>query len=83
MSYYCVYIAECSDGTYYIGYTKNIERRIKEHNTSKKGAKYTSGRRPIILKYYETYKTISEALKREYQLKNLSRNEKQTLISTE
>ena len=76
-----VYIVECSDGTYYTGYTKNVERRIKEHNYSKKGAKYTRSRRPVQLRYVECYETKQEACRREYEIKKLSRIKKQLLIT--
>ncbi len=78
MAYY-VYLVECSDNTYYCGYTINLERRIDEHNDSIKGAKYTSGRRPVTLKYYEKYENLSEALKREHEIKQLPRKEKEKL----
>ena len=78
MAYY-VYLVECSDNTYYCGYTINLERRINEHNDSIKGAKYTSGRRPVTLKYYEAYENLSEALKREHEIKQLPRKEKEKL----
>ncbi len=77
---YYVYILECSDGTYYCGYTVDIKKRVEVHNTSKYGAKYTSGRRPVVLKYYAELSTLSEALRREYEIKKLSREEKLKLI---
>lgn len=80
MDYY-VYLLECADKTFYCGYTTNLNRRIKLHNTSKYGAKYTSGRRPVKLVYSEKFSTKSEALKREYEVKNLKREEKEKLIS--
>lgn len=79
---HCIYIVECRDGTYYTGYTNDIKKRIKAHNEGK-GAKYTSGRRPVTLKYTEKYKTKSEALKREYAIKQLTRVEKQKLFNME
>lgn len=75
-----VYIIECRDGTYYTGYTNDIKKRIKAHNDGK-GAKYTIGRRPVKLRYQESYKTKGEALKREYLIKQLTRLEKQKLFS--
>lgn len=74
-----IYIVECHDGTYYTGYTNDIKKRIKAHNEGK-GAKYTSGRTPVILRYKESYETKSEALKREYAIKQLTRLEKQSLF---
>lgn len=79
---YYVYIVQCSDGTYYTGYTTNLDKRIKAHNEGKTGAKYTRTRRPVILKYSENYKTLGEALKREYQLKKLTKQEKKHLITS-
>ncbi len=52
-----VYIVECSDGTYYTGYTTDVKRRLKEHNESPKGAKYTRARRPVTLCYQASYET--------------------------
>lgn len=76
------YILECADGSYYTGWTNDLERRVREHN-EKKGAKYTRGRTPVKLVYYETFETKSEALKREAAIKKLSRSEKDALIATE
>ncbi|MEJ6949523.1 GIY-YIG nuclease family protein [Natronospora cellulosivora (SeqCode)] len=73
------YIVECADGTYYTGYTTDVERRVKEHNQGK-GAKYTKARKPVALLHYEEFKTRSEAMKREYEIKNLSRQEKEAII---
>jgi putative endonuclease len=70
-----VYLLECSDGSYYTGITNNLDRRIKQHNKGK-GAKYTKGRGPVILKCYLLVATKSEALKIEYKIKKLSRSEK-------
>lgn len=73
---YFVYILECADRTLYTGTTNDIEKRILSHNTSKTGAKYTRGRRPVILKYSENCKTKSRALKREVVIKKLTKQEK-------
>lgn len=80
---YFVYIIECSDTTLYIGSTNNIEKRIIDHNISKNAAKYTRARRPVVLKYSESFETKSEALKREIALKKLSRTEKLKLITNQ
>ena len=78
---YFVYMVRCADDTLYTGITTNLERRVDEHNSSKKGAKYTRARRPVILVYSETYKTRSEASKREYFIKKkMNRQEKVSLI---
>jgi putative endonuclease len=75
-----VYLVQCSDMTLYCGYTKDLQRRVAEHNDSKKGAKYTRAKRPVVLVYSEEYATLSEALRREYQLKQLSNQAKKALI---
>ena len=58
---YYVYILECCDKSLYTGYTNHLEKRIKAHNEGK-GAKYTKGRRPVSLVYFESFQTKSEAL---------------------
>lgn len=78
--HYC-YILKCNDGSLYTGYTTDVQRRLKEHNDSPKGAKYTRSRRPCTLVYTEEFDTKSEAMKREYYIKNsLTRKEKEELI---
>ncbi len=79
MKYY-VYIVQCSDKTFYIGATNNLNKRLTDHNTSKYGAHYTKTRRPVVLVYSEDCKTLSKALKREHELKRLTRKEKLDLI---
>lgn len=74
-----IYIAECSDGTLYTGYTINLKKRIKAHNDGK-GAKYTRGRLPIVLKYHEEFILKSDALKREAEIKKMSKIRKIKLI---
>lgn len=81
-SCYFVYMLECVDGTYYTGFTIDLEKRVKAHNNLKTGAKYTKSRRPVILVYFETYASKSVALKREFVLKQLTREEKRALIQT-
>lgn len=76
---YFVYILRCSDDTLYTGIATDVLRRVKEHNESPKGAKYTSGRRPVVLIHKEVFATRSEATKREVAIKNLSRGEKLAL----
>lgn len=73
-----VYIVECCDGTLYTGYTTDIERRVGEHNAGN-GAKYTRGRTPVKLQHSETFDTKSDALAREYAIKQLPRSEKSAL----
>ncbi|MGM0471056.1 MAG: GIY-YIG nuclease family protein [Bacillota bacterium] len=74
------YILECADKTLYTGYTTDLERRIREHNSGN-GAKYTRGRRPVELVYSEEYATRSKAQQREYEIKQYSRQEKLELVS--
>lgn len=73
------YILKCRDGSLYTGWTTDLERRLKEHNSGK-GAKYTKSRRPVMLVYYETFDTKEEAMKREYAIKQLRRKDKLKLM---
>lgn len=76
-----VYIVRCSDGTFYCGQTTDLKRRIEEHSLGKsKSAKYTKSRRPVKLEYFERFKTAGKALKREAQIKQLTRKGKVELI---
>mgnify|MGYP002726533744 FL=1 len=74
-----MYILRCSDDTLYTGWTNNLEKRLKAHN-SKKGAKYTKNRLPAELVYYEEFETKQEAMSREWHVKRLSRSNKLKLI---
>jgi putative endonuclease len=74
-----VYVLECSDGTYYTGYTTDVQRRVAEHDAGE-GAKYTRGRTPVELRHTESYESKSAAMSREYELKQLSRAEKEALF---
>lgn len=74
---YFVYLLKCSDSTLYCGITKDLERRVKEHNgILKGGAKYTKGRRPAMLYYFEEADNLSLALKRESEIKKMKRRNK-------
>lgn len=75
------YIVECKDGTYYTGWTNKLEKRLKDHNDGN-GAKYTKSRLPVSLVYYEEFQTKEEAMRREYAIKRMTRNEKCSLISS-
>lgn len=77
MSY--TYIVKCADGTFYTGWTNNLETRVAAHNKGS-GARYTRSRLPVSLIYYESYETESQARKREYAIKRLSRQAKQELV---
>lgn len=74
------YIVECSDGTLYTGYTNDLEKRIKAHNSGK-GAKYTRSRLPVTLVYFEEYETKELAQSREWHIKRLTRAKKLELIA--
>jgi putative endonuclease len=80
---YFLYILKCSDQTFYTGITTNLDRRIKEHNNSKLGAKYTKVRRPINLVYSKEFLNRSVASIEEARIKKLSRSEKLNLIKVE
>ncbi len=80
MSYF-TYILQCSDDTLYIGSTPDLTKRLHEHNNLKSGAHYTKIRRPVELLYNESFETLSEARKRENELKKLTRKQKLELIS--
>lgn len=73
------YILKCSDGSLYTGWTNRLEERVKAHNEGR-GAKYTRGRRPVELVYYESLETKEEALRREYAIKQMNRTQKLLLI---
>ena len=73
------YIVKCSDETLYTGWTNNLKKRLEAHNSGK-GAKYTKNRRPVELVYFDEYDTKQEAMKREYAIKQLSRQKKLALI---
>ncbi|MGL5823157.1 MAG: GIY-YIG nuclease family protein [Sarcina sp.] len=75
-----VYVLECADGTLYTGWTNNIDERLKKHNCGK-GAKYTRARLPVKLRYFEEFNTKSDAMKREYSIKKLTREKKLKLIN--
>ncbi len=73
------YIARCADGTFYTGYTTDPKRREQAHNAGK-GAKYTRTRRPVAIIYTESFETKEEAMRREWEIKQLSRTQKETLL---
>jgi len=79
MSDWYVYILKCKDDSYYTGITKNLEKRIADH-VSGNGAKYTRGRAPLKLIHTEIFENRSSASKREFEIKKLSRIEKELLI---
>lgn len=80
MKQWCVYILQCGDGTLYTGMTDDFEKRLETHRSGK-GAKYTRGRTPLLPVYRQTCASMSEALKLEYAIKQLSREKKLALIA--
>jgi len=76
-----VYLLRCSDASLYTGITTDISQRLHEHNHSAKGAKYTRGRRPVSLVYKEKLSSRSLASKREYQIKQMNKSEKEQIVS--
>jgi putative endonuclease len=75
-----LYVVRCSDDTLYTGITTDLKRRLNEHNTSNRGAKYTKTRRPTNLVYYELYQSRSNAQKAEHKFKKLTRTQKEKII---
>ena len=75
-----VYLLRCADGTLYCGWTTDTGARLKAHNAGT-GAKYTRSRRPVTLVYTEECENRREALRREWQIKHMSRAEKENLIA--
>ena len=79
MAEWSVYLLRCADGTFYAGSTSDVEARVAAHNAGR-GAKYTSGRRPVAMVYVEECGSRSAALRREHALKRLTRTAKEALI---
>lgn len=77
---YFIYLLRCADNSLYCGQTIDLQRRIKEHNSIDSKSKYTRARRPLKLVYFEKCKTVSEALKREFEIKKMTKAKKETLI---
>ena len=75
------YILKCSDKSLYTGWTNNLDKRVEDHNSGK-GAKYTRSRRPVVLAYYEQFDTKEEAMRREWEIKRLTRKKKLALIQS-
>jgi len=78
-----VYMVLCRDGSLYTGIAKDIEKRIKEHNSGRTGAKYTRSRRPVKLVYQEKVLSRSDASKREYIIKQMTATGKKALIQND
>lgn len=73
------YMLQCRDGSLYTGWATNLDKRVACHNSGK-GAKYTRARLPVELVYYEKFKTKEEAMRREWEIKQLTRKQKEKLI---
>ncbi|MFC7074892.1 GIY-YIG nuclease family protein [Haloarcula halophila] len=73
------YVVRCSDGTFYTGYTTDVQRRVAEHDAGD-GAKYTRGRTPVELVHVEGFESRSAAMSREHQIKQFSRDRKEELV---
>ena len=79
--YFC-YLLRCRDGSLYTGWTTDLDRRLKAHNSGR-GARYTRSRRPVELVYRESFPTRHEAMHRECEIKRMTREEKLRLIAGE
>ncbi|EMA03827.1 nuclease [Haloarcula vallismortis ATCC 29715] len=76
-----MYVLRCDDNTFYTGYTTDVERRVREHDAGD-GAKYTRGRTPVELIYVESFDSQSDAMSREYEIKQYTRAEKERLVES-
>lgn len=73
------YMVRCRDDSLYTGWTNHLEKRLEDHNSGR-GAKYTKSRRPVELVYYEQFETKEEAMRREWEIKQLTRKQKEKLL---
>ena len=81
MSEWYVYMVRCADNSLYPGIAKDVQKRLQEHNTDNKlGAKYTRGRRPVLLVYQQGFENRSEACKFEMKLKSMKKPEKENIV---
>lgn len=78
-----VYIVRCADNSLYTGIARDVDKRVEEHNNNNaSAAKYTRARRPVRLAYQEACGSRSHAARREYEIKQLSRAQKESLLAT-
>lgn len=77
---YVVYIVECSDGQYYTGMTNNLDKRLYEHNSGLHPTSFTHNRRPVVLRYFQYFSDVNQAIAWEKQLKGWSRKKKEALF---
>lgn len=75
------YILECSDGSFYTGWTTDVARRVREHQAGT-GGKYTRAKRPVKLMHYEVFDSKQEAMRREWEIKQLTRKQKEALVQS-
>jgi putative endonuclease len=75
------YLLKCADGTYYSGCTNDLEKRLYSHNHLKSGAHYTKIRRPVVLVHAEKFRSLAKARAREAEVKRMTREEKEALIT--
>ena len=73
------YMVRCRDDSLYTGWTNHLEKRVEDHNSGR-GAKYTKSRRPVELVYYEQFETKEEAMRRDWEIKQLTRKQKEKLL---
>jgi len=78
---YFIYILRCNDSSLYTGITNNLCRRFYEHSFTTKASRYTRIKRPLKLEYYELHETKSQAMKREFEIKKMNKENKEKLIS--
>lgn len=78
---YFVYIVDCSDKSYYTGVTNDVDRRVWEHNNDNNAQAYTFKRRPVVLKYFQRFQNINDAIAFEKQVKGWSRKKKEALFN--
>jgi putative endonuclease len=83
MKFNYVYILKCSDGTYYTGFTSNLEQRFMEHQAGKHRDSYTYSRRPLTLEFYQEFVDPNQAIMVEKQIKKWSKAKKEALINNE
>lgn len=76
------YIIRCADGSFYCGYTTDVEKRFEKHKSGK-GAKYTRSHLPLEIVYIEEFESKSDALKRECEIKSMTRSQKKKLINSD
>ena len=83
MKFYFVYILKCSDNSYYVGITSNLDRRVTEHNTGKYSEAYTFSRRPVELVWCQEFLESNQAISCEKKIKKWSRAKKEAIINGE